>query len=115
MDEAMVRKLSEEHSRIRHLLAGVAGGVFPCKDMSGCRGSDRVGVKEKYSGIVIHLPRILSLIRRCWPRVRLWDCSDHVASGCPHDVESMSKLPEREPPVDINAGDVAWVNRPRLY
>ena len=64
---------------------------------------------------MIHLPRIFALVREFWPRVRLWKFAENVASSYPHDVIEVTQLLEVSPPVDINAGDVAWVNRPRLY
>ena len=36
----------------------IAGGRFPCRDMSQLRGACRLGVQGPQSGLVIHLPSI---------------------------------------------------------
>ena len=41
----------------------IAGGGFPCRDMSQLRGASRLGVDGPQSGLVIHLPRIWALVR----------------------------------------------------
>ena len=110
ISEKIVRKWRETYPRILHLLCG---GGFPCRDMSGLRGWSRAGVAGKQSGLVIHLPRIFDLIRMHWPEVTVWDFAENVASSLPHDVKQVSELLGCWP-VDINSGDVSWVNRPRL-
>ena len=73
--------------------------------MSGLRGSSRQGVKGKHSGLVTHLPRIFSLVKKHWPE---------VAAAMQKELETWAKLKcssRNSGQGSRNIIDVRWVHK----
>ena len=107
----LVRTWANKYSRVRHV---VAGGGFPCSDMSRLRGASRQGIQGKNSKLVHHLPRIWSLIRQHWPAARLWRFAENVSSSRIKDIIGVNALFNLLPNM-IESGEFTWVRRGRYY
>ena len=106
-----IRKLRQQFPRIRVLLAG---GGFPCRDMSRLRGPGRRGIQGVHSGLVVEIVRIWRLIEDEWPCVDLVKFAENVSSSLLRDVLSVNKLLGCLP-VLVEAADVGWIRRGRYY
>ena len=106
-----IRSLRRRFPRVKVL---IAGGGFPCRDMSRLRGPGRAGVRGVHSGLVTEIARIWKLLRRCWPTVSVRKFAENVSSSFLRDVISVNRLLGCRP-ILIEAGEIGWVRRGRYY
>ena len=92
----------------------IAGGGFPCRDMSRLRGHCRLGVQGPQSGLVVHLPRIWDLVKKVWPTGSLREFAENVASSALKDVLTVNRILGTTP-WQLDGGDVSWAGRDRLF
>ncbi|CAK0798868.1 unnamed protein product, partial [Prorocentrum cordatum] len=98
-------------ARGRVARAVVIGG-FPCQIYTSLN-VDRKGSSDSDASLVDHMVRVIRGLRAAMPE-SVDSLAKNVASMAESDVLRLSGLFERSP-LEVEAGDVGWVRRPRLY
>ncbi|CAK0886883.1 unnamed protein product, partial [Prorocentrum cordatum] len=109
-DPVALAALMRARGRVSRVL--VVGG-FPCQVFAGLNVA-RQGLDDPRAGLVDHMVRIVDGLRTAMPEASIDFLGDNVASMPECDVLRLNQLFGRIP-LEIEAGDVGWVRRPRLY
>ncbi|CAK0820073.1 unnamed protein product, partial [Prorocentrum cordatum] len=109
-DPAALAALLRARGRVSRVL--VVGG-FPCPVFAGLNVA-RQGLDDPRAGLVDHMVRIVDGLRTAMPEASIDFLGENVASMPECDVLRLNQLFGRIP-LEIEAGDVGWVRRPRLY
>ncbi|CAK0838916.1 unnamed protein product [Prorocentrum cordatum] len=109
-DPVALAALMRARGRVSRAL--VVGG-FPCQVFAGLHVA-RQGLDDPRAGLVDHMVRIVDGLRTAMPEASIDFLGENVASMPECDVLRLNQLFGRIP-LDIEAGDVGWVRRPRLY
>ncbi|CAK0853914.1 unnamed protein product [Prorocentrum cordatum] len=108
-DPAALASLLRARGRIAR--AVVIGG-FPCQIYTSLN-VDRQGSSDSRASLVDHMVRVIRGLRAAMPEVSVDFLGKNVASVAESDILHLSGLFERTP-LEVEAGDVGWVGRPRL-
>ena len=92
----------------------VVGAGPPCQGVSGLNASKKGALKDARSSLFQHVPRIISLVKHCFPWAQVQGLMESVASMDATDEGVMSHAFGASP-VYIDAADVSLAHRPRLY
>ncbi|CAK0807151.1 unnamed protein product, partial [Prorocentrum cordatum] len=109
-DPAALAGLLRARGRVARVV--VIGG-FPCQIYTSLN-VDRKGSSDSRASLVDHMVRVIRGLRAAMPEVSVDFLGENVASMAESDVLHLSGLFERIP-LEIEAGDIGWVRRPRLY
>ncbi|CAK0795565.1 unnamed protein product [Prorocentrum cordatum] len=109
-DPAALAALLRARGRVSRVL--VVGG-FPCQVFAGLNVA-RQGLDDPRAGLVDHMVRIVDGLRTAMPEASIDFLGENVASMPECRVLRLNQLFGRIP-LEIEAGDVGWVRRPRLY
>ncbi|CAK0903184.1 unnamed protein product [Prorocentrum cordatum] len=109
-DPVALAALMRARGRVSRVL--VVGG-FPCQVFAGLNVA-RQGLDDPRAGLVDHMVRIVDGLRTAMPEASIDFLGENVASMPECDVLRLNQLFGRIP-LEIEAGDVGWVRRPRLY
>mgnify|MGYP002044073914 CR=1 FL=1 len=99
-----------EHGRISRVL--VVGG-FPCQGHT-VLNVDRKGSADPRSQLVGHMWRLIEGLKRELPEATVDFLGENAASMAEDEVLALNKMFGRVP-VSLDAADLGWVRRPRLY
>ncbi|CAK0789757.1 unnamed protein product [Prorocentrum cordatum] len=110
-DPAALAGLLRARGRITRVV--VIGG-FPCQIYTSLN-VDRKGSSDSRASLVDHMVRVIRGLRAAMPEVSVDFLGENVASMAESDaLHLLSGLFERIP-LEVEAGDIGWVRRPRLY
>ncbi|CAK0847024.1 unnamed protein product, partial [Prorocentrum cordatum] len=109
-DPVALAALLRARGRVSRVL--VVGG-FPCQVFAGLNVA-RQGLDDPRAGLVDHMVRIVDGLRTAMPEASIDFLGENVASMPECDVLRLNQLFGRLL-LEIEAGDVGWVRRPRLY
>lgn len=92
----------------------LVGAGPPCQGVSGLNTDRRGALRDCRSALFQEVPRVVGLVRKCFPWAQVHFLAESVASMDSRDCEHMNKAFE-ELPWFIDANQVSLCNRPRLY
>ena len=111
VDDTEVREWARVYSQASVVLVG---GGPPCQGVSGLNADRKGALKDERSRLFVHVPRILSLVRRAFPWCQVHGLMDSVASMDNVDRHTMTSAFGADP-WKCDAGTMTWCGRPRLY
>ncbi|CAK0811641.1 unnamed protein product, partial [Prorocentrum cordatum] len=109
-DPAALAGLLRARGRVARVV--VIGG-FPCQIYASLN-VDRKGSSDSRASLVDHMVRVIRGLRAAMPEVSVDFPGENAASMAESDVLHLCGLFERIP-LEVEAGDIGWVRRPRLY
>ena len=111
VDDTEVREWARVYSQASVVLVG---GGPPCQGVSGLNADRKGALKDERSRLFVHVPRILSLVRRAFPWCQVHGLMESVASMDNVDRHTMTSAFGADP-WKCDAGTMTWCSRPRLY
>ena len=106
-----VKKWSLRYSQCSLVLIGAGP---PCQGVSGLNTDRRGALKDERSCLFAHVPRVRDCVRLAFPWAQVHVLMESVSSMDAKDRDIMSSGFGGRP-VHIDAGDMTWCHRPRLY
>ena len=92
----------------------LVGAGPPCQGVSGLNTDRRGALKDERSCLFSHVPRIRDDLRMAFPWAAVHVLMESVSSMDAKDRDIMSQGFGGQP-VQIDAGEMTWCHRPRLY
>ena len=111
IDEKMVKEWAGLYSQASLVVLGAGA---PCQGVSQLNALRKGALKDSRSALFLHVPRIKTLVRKCFPWARVASLSENVFSMDEADREAMTNAFE-DIPWMIDAKDFSIARRPRLY
>ena len=106
-----VKKWSLRYSQCSLIVIGAGP---PCQGVSGLNTDRRGALKDERSCLFAHVPRVRDWVRLAFPWAQVHVLMESVSSMDAKDRDIMSSS-FGDRPVHIDAGDMTWCHRPRLY
>ena len=107
----MVKEWATLFSRTSMVLVG---GGPPCQGVSQLNALRLGAVEDSRSNLVVHFPRIVSLVKECFPWAQVYTLCESVFSMSGKDREFYTRTLNVLPYM-LDAGDVSLARRERLY
>ena len=111
VDKAMVADWARQFTQVAVV---VVGSGPPCQGVSGLNAARKGALKDERSCLFQHVPRIVQLVRECFPWAQVRNLMENVASMDLKDQDVMSNAVGCQP-LYIDASGVSLAHRPRLY
>ena len=111
VSRAMVKEWATLFSRTSMVLVG---GGPPCQGVSQLNALRLGAVEDSRSNLVVHFPRIVSLVKECFPWAQVYTLCESVFSMSGKDREFYTRTLNVLPYM-LDAGDVSLARRERLY
>jgi len=111
VDDTEVREWARVYSQASVVLVG---GGPPCQGVSGLNADRKGALKDERSRLFVHVPRILSLVRRAFPWCQVHGLMESVASMDNVDRHTMTSAFGADP-WKCDAGTMTWCSCPHLY
>ena len=111
VDRAMVQEWAQQFTQVSLVLLG---GGPPCQGVSGLNASRKGALRDQRSCLFVHVDRIRSLVKQCFPWAQVRSLMENVASMDLEDQHLMSQSFGSEPWY-IDAAGLSLAHRPRLY
>ena len=111
VDKAMVADWARQFTQVAVV---VVGSGPPCQGVSGLNAARKGALRDERSCLFQHVPRIVQLVRECFPWAQVRSLMENVASMDLKDQDVMSDAVGCQP-LYIDASGVSLAHRPRLY
>ena len=111
ISEELVREWSLRFSQCSLVVLGAGP---PCQGVSGLNFDRKGALRDERSSLFTHVSRVRELIRRYFPWAQVHCLMESVSSMDATDRRIMSHDFGSDP-VHIDAGEISWCHRPRLY
>eukprot|EP00438_Fugacium_kawagutii_P033880 Skav219422 [mRNA] locus=scaffold571:219333:222977:- [translate_table: standard] len=111
IDEEMVKSWATRFSSVGIIVVGAGP---PCQGVSGLNYDKKGALKDARSVLFKQVPRVVALVKRCFPWAQVHELFESVASMSYEDCDLMSTEFENLPWY-IDADGVSLCHRPRLY
>ena len=92
----------------------LVGAGPPCQGVSGLNTDRKGALKDERSCLFSHVPRIRDMLRLAFPWAAVHVLMESVSSMDAKDRDIMTRGFGGQP-VQIDAGEMTWCHRPRLY
>eukprot|EP00438_Fugacium_kawagutii_P010590 Skav221627 [mRNA] locus=scaffold4037:51236:58385:+ [translate_table: standard] len=111
IDDQMVQSWGRRFGRCNLVLLGAGP---PCQGVSGLNSDRRGALRDERSSLFVHVPRIRGLLQKYMPWAPVHSLMESVASMDEVDRNTMSEG-FGTLPLYVDAGELTWCSRPRLY
>eukprot|EP00438_Fugacium_kawagutii_P008896 Skav215704 [mRNA] locus=scaffold2573:57842:63963:+ [translate_table: standard] len=111
VDRSMVQSWADKFTQVSVVMIGAGP---PCQGVSGLNAARKGALKDARSSLFVHVPRIVQLVKECFPWAQVRSLMESVASMDVGDQDVMSEAYGDEPWL-LDSGCLGLCHRPRLY